>query len=117
MYGNGLFEAGFCFKRYREMPAVFFSTETFSLNIDKWAARDGGYTVISLLAMNRDMFVTNFCEISARKFVIGAFRFLKTENVGRVPCEKSLNQRKSQPNRIDVPCSYDEAHRLKRLFC
>lgn len=61
------------------------------------------HAVIALLAIYREMFITELAEIITRKLTIAALGFLKAQNVGGLLVQKPRDLRKAKANRINVP--------------
>ncbi len=66
--------------------------------------------MITLLAADRDMFIAERAKPLRRKQIVGAFRFLKTQNIGLIIAQKLFDQRHAQTNGIDVPGSNGKGH-------
>jgi hypothetical protein len=66
-------------------------------------SRDDGHPVIALLAVYREMLISELAEGSARKCVVGALGLLQTQDIGLFGLEKMLNQRKPEPDGVDIP--------------
>jgi hypothetical protein len=66
-------------------------------------ARKHGNAVIALLAIYRDVLITESLEAFHRKLVIGAFRFLQTQHIGSRGLDESGHEIDAESDRIDIP--------------
>ena len=53
--------------------------------------------------MYREMLISELAEGGARKGVIGTLGLLQTQDIGPFGLEKMLNQRKPEPDGVDIP--------------
>jgi hypothetical protein len=101
--GNRITIAGALAERHRNMACVGFAAEIPAIDRLEWQARNHGYAVIALLAVERDMLVAQPFEAPGGKFSIRTFGFLQTQHVRPYRLQESRNQIDAQPHRIDVP--------------
>src|SRR5580704_3370702 len=66
--------------------------------------------MITLLAVERDILVTEPLEALERERVVGALGLLQAKNVGPNRLDEFCHQVNAQPHRIDVPGREFEAH-------
>jgi hypothetical protein len=84
----------------RDVPRVADRAVGLPPVIAQRPSRDDGHAVIALLAVDREMLVSELAEGSERKCVVGALGFLQAQHIGLFGLEKMLNQR--QPSRTEL---------------
>ncbi len=73
-----LAQFSFAVERHRDVARVRFTAEEILGLVFKGVTRDHGHAVVTLLAVDRDVFVTELLECTQRKKFVRAFRFLQT---------------------------------------
>src|SRR5579864_5285415 len=66
--------------------------------------------MISLLAVQGDMFIAETAEALQRKDIVDAFGFLQTEHVRSRRLDELGDEIDAQAHRIDVPCCQRKTH-------
>lgn len=85
------------------MPCVANRAKIFSFNGAKWQARNYCDAMVSLLSVDRLMFITNLTKLRTGKFAVAAFCFLKTKHIGTVCRQEMGDLREAEPDGIDIP--------------
>ena len=103
MQRDRILQPGALAERDRDMPAVAFAAIGFDRRRLERQPRDHHDAVVALLAVQREMLVTEPLELFERKTVVRTLGFLQAQNVGLRRLDEFGDQPDAQAYRIDVP--------------
>jgi hypothetical protein len=100
---------------YGQMSSVTLETEFFFFNIFKWKTRNDGNAMIALLAIDRDMFISEFTNFRIRELAIATFSFLQAKNVWLMVHQEFSDEVAAMTDRIYIPGCNLQFHRFASL--
>ena len=110
MQRHRIAQAGAFAEHGGHVPAVGLAAEILDFETFKRQAGEHGDAMITLLPVDRRMFVAEPPEALQRKRIIRAFRLLQAEDVGPRRLDEFGDEIDAQPHRVDIPGGDLELH-------